>query len=110
MHQNVPLRRHRFQLALMKNPKSVSLWREYFLWLKEAIQESDPEFLKVDLQRGLGVVGLHPGCKFVYDLWLEVENEVGKIYEVRTKMLSTVLSDSKAALEESLEWLESLSG
>lgn len=60
MHQNVITFLRRFQLALAKNPKSISLWKQYFTWLRDTIKESDPDFLFNDLERGLIIIGKHP--------------------------------------------------
>lgn len=36
----------RYQLALVKNPRSIVLWQNYLGWLQKEICKSDPNYLK----------------------------------------------------------------
>jgi hypothetical protein len=57
----------RYQIALVKNPRCINLWRKYLLWLKENISKSDPNYLKTEYEKATKIVGTHYHAAFIFE-------------------------------------------
>ncbi len=56
-----------YQMALSKNPRSISLWKSYLQWLGKEIGKSDPGYLRKEFDRAIKIIGNHYKAVFVFE-------------------------------------------
>jgi len=59
-------RNYRYQVALAKNPRCITLWRKYLDWLKKELIRSDPNYLRGQLENASKIVGNHYKAGFIF--------------------------------------------
>ena len=83
----------RYQVALAKNPKCITLCKSYLDWLRKELVRSDPNYLKNQIEATTKSIGHHYKAAFVFQYYFEIETNVIKKYNMMKKAMVSPLEN-----------------